>query len=185
MDKINVVLDVINTIILGTGAVVAYRGLNIWREQLKGKGEYDLAKRYLRAAYKVRNALNDARNPWIPRSETTAALKERGFEDAESDERNKNFAVYSLRWKKVQDALLELDGESLEAEVAWGRDAVQARDELDAAVRALRNNISTLYDSSGNSPDDDVLYLTNRESDFDRTLRKAVEKIETFLKRYL
>src|ERR1017187_7656525 len=44
------------------GAVVAWRGLNTWKKELRGKKEFELAFRILRAANSLRTEINSTRN---------------------------------------------------------------------------------------------------------------------------
>lgn len=51
--------DVIVTFSALIGAVVAVVGLSTWKKQIQGKEEYELARRLVRNAYKLRNALQE------------------------------------------------------------------------------------------------------------------------------
>jgi hypothetical protein len=114
--------DIVTALAAGIGAVVAVVGLNAWKKQLKGKTDYELARRYLRAVYKIRDAIKFVRNPFISLGEMEQALKERGSNQSTSDHKETSRAVYSVRWKKVTEAGSDLTLELREAEVSWGKD---------------------------------------------------------------
>jgi hypothetical protein len=106
--------------------LVSILGLRTWKKQLRGKTEYELARRLLRAIYRVRDAIQDVRHPFIweaEMSEATESLKNNG----ESLHKDADVipAVYQMRWRKIQDAMSELSIEALEAEVLWGAKKVK------------------------------------------------------------
>jgi hypothetical protein len=60
-------------------AVVAVLGLRAWRRQLRGQTQYELARRLLRAVYRVRDEIQGVRNPVIMASEFETARHETQF----------------------------------------------------------------------------------------------------------
>lgn len=119
-----------------TGAVVAVMGLRTWRKQLKGRAEYDLARRLLRATLELRDAIQDLRRPLMSAGEIAAAAEEAGVEiDPQGvDNAEAIAAARSKRWRAVQEAASALRIEELEAEVLWGRDVAACTEDLRAAV---------------------------------------------------
>jgi hypothetical protein len=115
--------DLVIALAAAVGAGVGVLGLKAWRRQLKGNTEYELARRLLRAVYRVRNALQNVRNPFISSGEIVQALKDAGKapEEIKRDlaKAEVDGAVYAARWKPVADAISELQVEALEAEVIW------------------------------------------------------------------
>lgn len=174
----------------GTGAVVAVLGLRTWRHQIKGKTEYDLARRLLRAAYEVREEFNRVFNPVMLGGEIATAYEEAEVDPA--DEKRRAEVVYSYRWRFLQRALDALNVESLEAEVLWGPKA----DEL---LSPLRKCASELWAALNE-------YVIRGEGDADRQrlvsirrtirgggddepirerVKQAVEDVESFVRPYL
>ena len=119
-DTIEIIKDIV-TIAASTGAFfIALAGLTAWRKQLKGKEEYELARRLLVAVFKLRNAFAIVRDPAIWTGEIAAAKKE--YEnDKDFDKSNNDKALYSYRWRKVNEALSAVDLELFEAEALWVR----------------------------------------------------------------
>lgn len=140
---VSIVKDVITAVAALTAAIVAVIGLWAWKGQLKGKTEYELAQRVLRAVYKVRDAMYFVRHPMIDQGEYAQAMKDAGIEVYSPDAAvplRIDTEVYHKRWTKVQEAWADLDANMLEAEALWGR---ESRD----VFRPLRQCISTLFAS--------------------------------------
>jgi len=133
--------DIFTIISLVIAGVVAIIGLRTWRYQLKGTANYDLAKRLLKATYKIRDALQSVRNPFITDGEFSYAMKEKHLDIKPSDD---NFhaasvsAVYQLRWQPVVEAYQSLELEAIEAEAVWGSDVRKKTD-------AFKKNVNSLF----------------------------------------
>ena len=194
--------DVILTFAAVVGALVAFFGLKTWQKQLKGRTEYELARRLLRAVYKVRDSVHMVRNPWIPEREVYESLKETGIE-AERKNIDSRFisesAVYDTRWKKVTEALSDLKVETTEAEVLWGREINEQIKPLHDCVNKLALNIH-LYLTQVKEGDGSGLDKKDKEEIFDTIyrladipekdpfagkLQDAITQIELFVKPYL
>jgi len=78
------------------GATVAYLGLKTWRRELRGRAEYDLARRILSNAYKVRRAIHTFR----------AVI---AFEEPDP----------LTKLKRINEHAAELDAAFIEAKVLW------------------------------------------------------------------
>jgi len=142
---ISVIKDLITIISLTVAGVVAIKGLQTWRDQLKGTANYELAKRVLKATYRLRDALQYVRNPLILAGEFSHAVKEAQLEVSPSDEdyhAKSTAAVYQLRWKPVFEAYKDLELEAVEAETLWGQEARDATN----SIRKSINSLSTALD---------------------------------------
>ena len=110
-----IIKDTLITFVAVGGFFIALFGLKTWRKELKGKAEYDLARRILKAVYKIRNSIRNVRNPTmsgaeIPKSkEATKEAEIRGFIQA-----------YQQRSVSLYEALADLDVAVLEAEELSG-----------------------------------------------------------------
>ena len=96
----------ISSIISGTILIViAIMGLQTWKRQLKGNTEYELARRFLSAVYKIRDAISYIRNPFVSAGEIASALQEANIEIDKSDSEyqvKRQNALYQKRWKKFK-----------------------------------------------------------------------------------
>jgi hypothetical protein len=60
---VTLIKDVLTAIAAVGAASIGLLGLATWRKQLKGRTEYELARRLLVAVYRIRNAVSYLRNP--------------------------------------------------------------------------------------------------------------------------
>lgn len=185
----------ISTIILTiTGTVVAIYGLRTWKKELLGRTKYELARKFLRSTYKVRDAIKYVRNPFISIEEQASAAKEVGNEKVGGNQAI--FDVYSVRWQKINTATSDLEAEGVEAEVLWGKQAVDVQKDLWDCVRKLYINLNyhlkarkdpETYDRLARDSSD-IIYATdpaNENDPFSLQVKAAVSKIEEFLKPHL
>lgn len=181
--------DIATTIAAGVATYVGLAGLNAWKKQLKGRADYELARQYLRAVYRIRNEMNKyVRNPSIPVYEMKAARKEEGLESEDlSDEDNEtNRLVYARRWRKVMNATEELDTALLEAEAVWGHTAVEVQKDFDGCIRELHLTLMAFLDGrlKQDVDIDDVIYATSR-SKFTKKIDASITKVEEYLRKHL
>ncbi len=158
-----------------------------WKKQLKGKTDYEIARRYFRTVLRLRDAIKFVRNPFISNAEMEKALKEHGFESAELSEHQKtNRAVYSKRWEKVKSAWSDLDVELLEAEVSWGRKVVDTQAEFIKKVRELFGILDRFLAGNTKSfKESGLIYDTGAQDKFSKEVEAEVEKIRNHLKPHL
>ena len=100
-DFISIAKDITTGLAALIGAGVAIVGLRAWQHQLKGKTEYELARRLLRAVYRVRDEIHNVRNPAIMPGEFAVAIEEAGIE---SDDPSKD-----LFTGEVSDAVKRIE----------------------------------------------------------------------------
>jgi hypothetical protein len=189
-------LEMVSDTIMALSAVVvaaaAIPGINAWRKQLRGKSEYELARRYLRCVFRVRDAIKNARNPFIPFAEMISSVKKQGYKEEDwRDNMKMNRAVYAERWSKVAEAISDLRVELLEAEVLWGKEAIDIENELRALAVKLKIHMEMFLDEKRNytvkqlTDIDDVIYDRGPGDKFNSELNNAVESIEIYLRQYL
>ena len=135
------VKDLITIASLIAASVIAGMGLYTWKKQLVGTTEYELAKRILKATYRLRDTLENVRNPLIYAGEQNQAMKEANLEldsNAPDNERKRSIAVYGLRWKGVVSNLQDLQLEAIEAEAVWGTDVKKQ-------ILGIQHNVIELF----------------------------------------
>ena len=176
-----------------TAAVMAGLGVNAWRKQMRGKTEYELARRCLRNAYRVRDAFRFVRSPVITSGEFAQASKgpvDLPATPAAGPKLDQMIAVYEARWRHVADADSDLALDVLEAEVLWPKIRA-AVEPLRDCVRQLNVDIATyLDDMSDEGPSlsidrrltlDKTVFWQGPDDPFEVTLRDAVQKMEDLL----
>ena len=158
-EYVSLVKDIVTTLSAVTVAGIAILGLQTWKKQLKGKTEYELARRLLRTVYKVRDAIRLVRNPIMGAGEISQALQENNIEVDQHDERFDAISqrsVYQRRLDKVQDALTELALDVFEAEAIWGQGIREKLEPLRKSVLTLFADIM-LYLEQIEEPDRHIL----------------------------
>lgn len=190
--------DILTGITAIVATTVAVLGLQTWKKQLKGKAEYELARRLLIATYKVRDRIDTVRNPFVSASEISQSIKEADIEVefGEEDYHAKSQgAVYQRRWKYLQDAMRDLEVESLEAETIWG-------DEIVRLLKPIRVNVSTLYSNilkymyHLQAPNvqidpklieemDSIIYTAKKNDKFSSSLHEAIKQVEDYLRPHI
>jgi hypothetical protein len=156
--------SVLNDVVTAGCAIVvaaaAALGLRTWREQLRGGAEYELARRLLRAALKVRDEIDVVRGRFIFAGEVEVAVKHSGSElpanPHERSQREYELVVHQ-RWKRLVGATSEFEAELSEAEVLWGA-ALQAegqalRDIVVKLLNALEEHLEVTRDRVNPLPD--------------------------------
>lgn len=183
--------SIITALAAVAGLILAVMGFSTWRDQLRGRTDYELARRYLRAAYKVRDSIRFVRNPFITVEESNAALKEADLQNNNSDhkstDRDTQRAVYAWRWKEVKEAVSDLKVELLEAEVSWGKEAIDTQKDLHACMIKIFVAVKSHLGPSElrEKNDRDLIYDCGEDDEFNKSLNLAVEKIERYLAPHL
>ena len=193
--------DIATTIIAGIALYIACQGLSTWRRQLKGNAEYDVARKLIFSAYKLRDALEGVRVPGIHSMETAHALKETGISldgmDDRTSLRTQKAAVYQLRWRPVQDAKNELRLNSLEARALLGDEAEAAFREANSCVQKLWAAIIVEWEFERNDVREEAVDIIARrkilypmatkpeEDSYMVEVNKAVERFEKLAKPHL
>ncbi len=139
-EVIQIIRDAVLALTAATGAAVAIIGLRAWKHQLRGRSEYELGRRLLRAAFDVRDNIAFIRTPFKSAGEIAAAFEEAGIEPEQGDyyrDRRIEQVVYDRRWKALSRSLSDLGLELIEAEVLWGSTVRDLEDELQQCVSKL------------------------------------------------
>ena len=100
-------------------AYFAKQGMNVWREQIRGKDEYKLARNLLASIYKHRDAMHDARH-WLM---TIVDKPTREEAEEMTSEQAKFYGLsraYSRRWKKIEKEHQKIYRDLILAEAIWG-----------------------------------------------------------------
>lgn len=191
--------DILNKYSQGIIALSAFLGLifgQLWldtsKKKMKGKLEYDIARRYLKSVFKIRDTVKIVRNPFIPIVEIQKAFEKNGLKyENYSDNKQTNRYVYSLRWNNVQDAWTNFDEVLLEAEISWGEDAIKIQKDFDLLIRKLRSVVFLFVNhpevfNNKLKENQGILYEGWDENNaFTKSIDIQIEKIRTFLKKYI
>ncbi len=130
-------------VLLGFAAIitasVAILGLKKWSVELKGKAEFEAARNLIRATYKLRDAIQSCRSPFMSTYEYPESSQDNLITSSTKQEQEAEALAYAYnnRMQPVWDALRELDLHTLEAEVLWGKGIRVHTDQLRRCVNRL------------------------------------------------
>ena len=93
---VTLIKDIITGLSALTAAIIAVLGLQAWKKQLKGKTEYEIAQKLLKAVYKVREAFSGVRSMLMDIPEQRQAVKELKIEENTTDPNFHNTAVKAV-----------------------------------------------------------------------------------------
>jgi len=200
METVSIIKDLILSIAAIVTIFVALYGLNAWRKELKGKTEYEIARRILRSIYKVRVAIDLVRRPFVSAGEMATALKEQGKDPKDALEtigtEGATAAAYERRWKEVSNAVAELHADFFEGQVLWGDKTLDAIKPFLKCVNSLGTYLEIYFtrkrqtDSDLDNKIQDIVFGIDSiegpfASQYGKELKQAVETAETFLRQHL
>lgn len=138
MEMLNIlssVKEVIVTLSALTGVIIAYKGLEKWKQELVGKSNYDTAKSLLRATYQTRKAIHQLRRNLILKEEYNYLEKLSEVEIFQS--------AFNKRLQILDDAVLNLDEYIVEGQALWGKDIEATFSILKLLIEKLRLSIDS------------------------------------------
>lgn len=152
------IVALVQDALLGIAAVitatVALFGLIIGRRELQTRAEFDVARKLIRATYRLRDAVQTFRSPLIRQSEF-AKGHEDGIASKTPEETATAYAgMYENRWIPVWDAVQEFDAHTLEAEALWGKPMRTQTDKLRQCVIELYTAVEAVLEDKAQQGDD-------------------------------
>jgi len=132
---ISVVSDIAVALSALAASCVAVFGLTSWRRELGGRVSFETARALLRGTYRLRDAVDVARSPFISATEFPTGYQPPPFNTTTAQKEVEAYAyIYKNRWIPVLTALQDFDSAALEAEALWLEDI---RDKTDRFRRCL------------------------------------------------
>ena len=197
MEFIKDIISILGTVV---GLSIAGVGLSTWRKQLKGRTEYDLARRLLKATYRVREGIRRVRHPLMTGGEMAEAAEKYDIDEPQENRTKVSEAAYAERWKELTDPLNDLKLESLEAEALWGKSINEALEPLYSCIGELKASIWHYHwlESRGDMNKEEnqknydkafeVIFEVSNDPEkdtFTGNVEKAIKKIESVAKPHL
>ena len=190
---ITAVKDVLVGLAAAAAAIFAYLGLSAWRKELKGKSEYELAKRVLMSVYRVREAFKTVRHPAIYQYEYPEEMRDFHGHLKREHEYEGTLHVYGKRLEKMDESFKALEEQHLEAQVEWGpqyQDVIvklrRCRSELVLAIQQLlrraKNPREEPTKAAELAEERSVLYHIGGDPEQDRFTSQIDEAITDFEK---
>ena len=142
MDWLPIIRDIVIIGATASTAIVAILGINQWRTELKGKTEFEVARKLLAAAYNFRRKMERCRLGRVAKEEFPAWHRE-GIESNGRDEADAYWDVLAVRFQPVNDAMIELESAAFEAEALWGTEIREKTNKLKNLVKGLPTQFIT------------------------------------------
>lgn len=196
LEIIAAIKDVLVGLAAAVAAIVAVVGLTIWRRELKGKAEFGVARNLMRATYRLRDAVQDCRVPFITGGEFPS-----GYEHANTSSHEEAEAygyMFKNRWTPVSEAVQEFDTQTLEAEAFWGAEIRSKTDILRQCVGELRAAIAAFVDDKkvggrdfqadkefGKKMRETVWAIPDPSNQLSQRIKGAIDAIETLIRPHL
>lgn len=180
-----------------TTAIVAWRGLASWQKELKGKADFEVARNFIRATFKLREEIQHCRSPFLSSGEFPENYHE--LKDKTAEDRGQGLLyVYKNRRKGLKECFLEFDALTIEAEALWGEEAKSVARNLEKCVSELSVSIDmhirNEFDGGEiyrNDPDfgKEIRHIVSDikqdENPFTLKLNEAIKSIENYVRPYM
>ncbi len=197
VDFFSIVKDVFLSGAAATTAYVAYKGLEKWKSELAGKADFEAARNFIRSVYKLRNAIEGCRSPFVSAVEFPENYRVGMAGLSDKEKGDAWLYVYNNRWEPVFEAIQEFDGSTLEAEALWGSEVKEKALALRHLAARLRASIDAYIrnEYSGNQDFTDRDFGTRIRSDLNVSglatdslspaIKDSIEDIETIIRPHL
>ncbi len=195
-----IIKDIFLITFAAIGSVVAIIGLRTWRIQLKGKTDYELAKRLLKNIYSLRQRIEWFRNPLMMSDEISAARKSFDASDEKLEDRKyDSHFVYQKRWNNIVEIYNEVNVDKIESEVLWGTEVSIEIDNIRSLLSKLNISMQEVMDLNIRENLSEDLYeilkehrtvissrgFKDKPDDFTKKLNECIESLESLIKPHL
>ena len=190
--------DIIISLAAITTATIAWKGLRSWKNELRGRADFELAQKLLMATFQLRDSIESCRSPWISAGELPDNYNRHPRNKDPEQEGQAMAYIYGNRWEKVSKPIQEFKAARIEAEVLWGSNTSKKIDALLDCVLELRAAIDMFIHNEFSDGEDfksDKEYArkikskinTSQKEDNELTnkIQEAVKEIEAFVKPHL
>ena len=177
-------------------ALVAIKGLKSWSDELKGKVNFEVARKLIRDTYRLRDEIKYSRSPF-----TSANEFPEGYDpiNKTNEEELKAWShIFTNRWKPILIALQEFEAQTLEAEALWGERIKNSCLELKKCATKLSTSMDCMLSDISNNHDDfnsdkefakqikaDIWSTSKATDQLSKRINSAIENIEKELRPYL
>lgn len=189
--------DAIPAVSWATGAIFAYKGLQVWRAQMTGKDKYDIAKNLLKTIYNVREKIGYLRKPMMMGGEIESSMRKH-FPDNKfdflkqtaEDEKRIERAVMTDRWSEVMKIMVDYRVIKFEAIVHWGKPIEEAFGKFEKVIHGLKIKVDMLPRLKKNAADGTKENFSNyifdlgdeAIDDFGKEFNSAITDIEKIIR---
>lgn len=116
--------------------IIAMFGLRSWKQELRGRSEYEVATNVLAGAYRLRDAIKQIQAPFMASSEWAGRPKQEGETEQQASVYN-SFYAFSNRYAVVREAVTSWYPHVVRGEALFGPDAKTATEALAKVANKL------------------------------------------------
>lgn len=168
------------------GTYIAWKGLQSWKDQLKGNDRYSLSKKLMLNLYLLKEQIQALRNPRIHENE-----------NINSSIHQKPPHFLQERWNSLSEILAENRLIELEIRVIFKRDLEKLFSELDKLLKDLADNIhgylTAISDPQEYNKEDQIKYYriifgskeSKEEDSITVRFEELIGKFEDSVKRFI
>lgn len=181
-----------------TTATVAWRGVSKWKNELRGKVEFEVGRGLILTTYKLRNAIDNCRNPFLSASEYPEDYSSKRQKMSFEEKGQATGYLYNNRLKEVLQCIQEFDAATLETEALWGSPVSDRANKLRDCVSELKAGIwmyvnndlggGEIFKSDKELAEEIkaiVMNIKQEKNPFTLKVNKAVEEIEKYVRPHL
>lgn len=189
LENLNILKEIVTICATCVAACVALSGLHTWKNQIKGRDHYDLAKKLLFHTYKYKEAVFALRHRTFTAGEYPK-LDPQDIHRSEDARRYSNMLhAYERRWERVEEIKPHIYEAILESQVIWGDDLRDIYDKIFKIENELRLEISLflkeIEPESFGKYEPNKKYITDTFNDddiFRQKFNPLLVKIENYIK---
>lgn len=165
------------------GAVIALFGIKAWRKQLEGSAHFEVARGLLLEVYRLRDALEGVRRPFMDLGEAADGDHEIPWQTA----------AYEKRWRPVVETEARLRVCAYEARILWGEEVIGLlggfMEGIQSLSLVLREFADTMRDPKAkqvlSQEQRKLLYWRGHDDPFSEQLLSAVARVEAYVQPHL
>lgn len=120
LQALTAIAALVTAIAAAAAAIAAVKGLNVWRNQLIGQTDHDLARRLLIAVNLHLSAIEKSRHPYLPAHEMSSISDEARDIDNATRTYRQTLRVREQRVDVIYAARSEVRSLLIEADAVWG-----------------------------------------------------------------
>ena len=133
---LDLALEAVVAIAAAVTALAAWLALGVWKRELRGRADFELARRLLHRLYELRDKIQFLRvSAVFPHEWSSRSGRPEGQPLATADDLS---YVYRSRWEEIQNALASLEVDLREAEALWADLLAESQEQLGSCVTELR-----------------------------------------------
>ena len=198
-DWVEAIVSIIKGLSIIIASIVAVRGLNSWRFELKGKKEIELAEQVLALFYECRDAIKMIRNPFSFSGEGQTRKRSENEIENETKLLDQAYVVFE-RYEKVKSSFTTLRSLKYRFIIVFGKDSeepfiklFQTMNEILVSSNILAGIYLSRLKNGSLDPasleimkdNEKIFYEMSKDDEINMKVDSAIESIENICKKTL